>query len=70
MSHYHITAQAEDDVVEIASYIGAESPRAAERFVTDAYDAFDRLAIRPGMGHPRRDLTSLPVRFWPLRRRY
>jgi plasmid stabilization system protein ParE len=70
VSGYRITTQAEDDIVEIASYIAADNPRAADRFVSDAYDTFDLLARRPRMGHTRRDLTSLPVLFWPLRKRY
>jgi plasmid stabilization system protein ParE len=28
--------------------------------------AFDLLAKAPSLGHLREDLTSLPVRFWPV----
>lgn len=70
MSRYLVTEQAENDIIEIASYIATDNPGAAQRFVSDAYDTFARLARHPGMGHSRRDLTSLPVRFWTFRSHY
>ncbi len=36
----------------------------------DLFAAFERLSAHPELGHRRRDLTLLPVRFWTVRRRY
>jgi plasmid stabilization system protein ParE len=30
------------------------------------FDAFDTLAKAPTIGHKRKDLTTLPVLFWPV----
>lgn len=70
MSRYVLTVQAEQDIIEIASYISARNQRAAVRFTREAYDAFERLADRPGIGHVRRDITEQPVRFLTFRAHY
>lgn len=67
---YVVTPAAEADLSDAAAWIAADDPRVARRFLDAAYDAFDLLAARPGMGHRRPDLTPLDVRFWPVRRRY
>ena len=67
---FTIAPAAEQDIFDIGRHVEADSPSAAHRLVAQIYDCFPRLAERPGMGHRRRDLTSLPVRFWTVRRRY
>ena len=52
----------------MTAYVAA-SAAAAERFIDEVYDAFDLLALQPGIGHYRRDLTGQPVRFWTVMRR-
>ena len=39
---------------------------AADRWIGKLFDAFEALGRTPGMGHPREDLTSFPVLFWPV----
>jgi plasmid stabilization system protein ParE len=67
---YVVAPAAKADIDEIALYVAAADRAAAERFIEDIYDAFDLLALQPGLGHHRRDLTDQPVRFWTVMRRY
>jgi plasmid stabilization system protein ParE len=67
---YVVAPAAKADIDEIALYIAAADRAAAERFIDEIYDAFDLLALQPGLGHYRRDLTDRPVRFWTVMRRY
>jgi len=67
---YVVAPAAKADIDEIALYIAAADRAAAERFIDEIYDAFDLLALQPGVGHYRRDLTDRPVRFWTVMRRY
>ena len=39
---------------------------AADRWIGKLFDAFESLALTPGMGHKREDLTPHPVLFWPV----
>ena len=39
---------------------------AAYRLIKQLFEAFEALARNPGMGHTRKDLTTLPVLFWPV----
>ena len=70
MTTYVVAPAAKADIDEIALYIAAADRAAAERFIDEIYDAFDLLALQPGLGHYRRDLTDRPVRFWTVMRRY
>jgi plasmid stabilization system protein ParE len=67
---YVVAPAAKADIDEIALHMAAADRAAAERFIDDVYDAFDLLALHPGLGHHRRDLTDRPVRFWTVMRRY
>jgi plasmid stabilization system protein ParE len=66
MTGYVLAPEAELDLDAIWEYIAHDNLEAADGWVAKLYDAFARLARMPGMGHPRQDLTSLPVLFWPL----
>jgi toxin ParE1/3/4 len=61
----HPEAFADLDAIE--AYIAERSPDAADRVVTELYDAIRVLAQSPHMGHHRPDLTSHPLRFWAVR---
>lgn len=64
MSRYQFTPQALDDLFEIWSYIAQDNPAAADRVEEAIYQACELLAKSPLAGTIRKDLTSLPVRFW------
>lgn len=63
MSRYHLAAAAASDLAAIWDYIAEDSIDAADRWVAKLFDALDRLALNPGMGHSREDLTDLPLLF-------
>jgi plasmid stabilization system protein ParE len=69
MGRFQFTPQALDDLFEIWSYIARDSAAAADRVEESIYIACELLAGSPLAGTVRRDLTSLPVRFWIVRRR-
>ena len=60
------TAQANDDERAIWLAIAADSLAAAERFLSDLYDAEERLAAFPDLGRARPDFGE-GVRVWALR---
>ncbi len=66
MKKYVLGTGAERDLNEIWEYISEDSIDAADRWIARLFTAFAALARNPGMGHKRLDLTSFPVRFWPV----
>ena len=66
MSAYVLGTDAVLDLDDIWNYIAEDNIDAAERWIAKLFDAFEALAEMPGMGHTRRDLTTYPVRFWPV----
>jgi len=64
MSRYQFTPQATDDLLDIWSFIARDSPEAADRVEEAVFRACDLLADSPVAGRTRKDLTSLPLRFW------
>jgi toxin ParE1/3/4 len=64
MTRYQLTPQALDDLFDIWSYIAQDSPAAADRVEETIYLACERLGESPRIGTVRKDLTTLPVRFW------
>ena len=66
MSRYVLSRAAEKDLDAIWEYIATDSIDAADRLITTVFDAFERLARNPGLGHTRKDLTRLPILFWPV----
>lgn len=65
MKRFKLSPEAAADVREIWEYIARDSPRAARRVRLQLFDACKLLATNPHLGHPREDLTSKPVLFWP-----
>jgi plasmid stabilization system protein ParE len=68
MSLYSLTPKAKADLRSIWSYIAADNVEAADRVEEAIYDACLFLAKSPLRGHPRKDLSKLPVRFWTVLR--
>ena len=66
MTRYRFTPQALNDLFDVWSYIAQDNPKAADRVEEAIYDACELLARSPLAGTVRKDLTSLPVRFWLL----
>jgi plasmid stabilization system protein ParE len=66
MMEYVLGTGAELDLDEIWEYIANDSIEAADRWIAKLFDAFEKLARTPGMGHKRENLTAYPVLFWPV----
>ena len=66
MSRYIISPLARADIFEIWERIAGDSIDNADKVRDDLFDAFRRLAKMPEMGHERKDVTELPVRFWSV----
>jgi addiction module RelE/StbE family toxin len=58
------------DLKTIGSYISRDDVDAAARVITEIRNSCRLLLENPHLGHVRSDLTSRPVRFWPVRRTY
>ena len=59
--------RARQDIIEQAEFIGADNPRAAERFLGAIERAERMLAATPGMGAAR-DFPRLEgIRMWPVK---
>lgn len=69
-AQYFLSDYAEQDVDDVITYLAPENPKAADDFVDALYDAFDKLAENPMLGHIREDLTKHPVRFWTFKWHY
>jgi plasmid stabilization system protein ParE len=61
-----LSPQALEDLDGIWSFLAEESFQLADRIDAEIRGAILRLADFPGLGHPREDLTDLPVRFWTI----
>jgi len=55
------------DLEDLRSYIADGSPEAADRVITQIYQAIRALVSFPRQGHRRPDSTSRPVRFIAVR---
>jgi antitoxin ParD1/3/4/toxin ParE1/3/4 len=65
MKRFKLSPEAAHDIREIWAYIAADSLKAARRLRLQIFDACQRIAENPGIGHSRRDITEKPVLFWP-----
>ncbi len=70
MSDFLISPAASGDLDEIWDYYAIElqNPDAADRVRDDIFEAFNKLATTPGIGHSRGDLADEPLQFWLVRR--
>jgi plasmid stabilization system protein ParE len=69
-ARYDVSPVALDDIDAAAAFLADKSIHVAERFVDEIYDAFEKLARNPHLGHRRSDLTPLPVFFWTVLKGY
>jgi plasmid stabilization system protein ParE len=65
MKRFKLSPEAAQDIREIWAYIAADNIKAARRVRLQIFDACQRVAGNPGIGHSREDLTDKPVLFWP-----
>jgi plasmid stabilization system protein ParE len=63
MSGHALHPEAYEDIDEIREYIADDAPDAADRIVTEIFDAIRVLVHFPHQGYRRLDLTSRPLRF-------
>lgn len=65
-----LSPAAEQDVDEVVTYLAKENPAAAKSFLDALFNAMDKLAHHPEIGHFREDLTQKHVKFWPFKWHY
>jgi plasmid stabilization system protein ParE len=65
-ARFAFTEAAETQLLEILDYLADESEAPALRVRNAIYDAVDKLADNPGIGHTREDLTDRPLKFWSV----
>ena len=63
---FQLTPQATEDLDAIWWFIEEDSGEAANQVETEIIATCRRLARHPFIGHKRRDITPLPVRFWTI----
>ena len=63
---YYVSAEAQNDLFEIWARIAGASVSLANRIDDEFHQLFLSLGRTPGQGHTRKDLTRLPVLFFPL----
>lgn len=63
MSGYALHLEALTDLDEIRQYIAEDNPDAADRVITEIFDAIRALVPFPDQGYRRPSLTSRPLRF-------
>jgi len=66
MAGYLLVPEARTDLHEILNYIAEDSVDSALRVHGRFIEIFELLAENPDVGHYREDLTSRPVRFFPV----
>lgn len=66
MPSYFLVPQARSDLREILGFIAEDSVDAADKVLTRFLEVFELLGENPDIGHFREDLTSAPVRFFPV----
>jgi len=62
-SGYALHPEAYADLDEIRGFIAQNNPDAANRVISQIFDAIRGLGRFPNQGHRRPDLTSRPLRF-------
>jgi len=61
-------ARAKRDLDDIWAYIAVDNLTAADRFVEDVGCAVQDLAVMPGLGHRRPDVSDPRYRFWSVKK--
>jgi plasmid stabilization system protein ParE len=65
MKRFKLSPEAAQDIREIWAYVADDSMKAARRLRLQIFDACQRIANHPEIGHRREDLTEKPVLIWP-----
>jgi plasmid stabilization system protein ParE len=63
MTGYALHPEALTDLEDIREYVAEDNPDAADRMITEIFDAIRALVAFPNQGHRRPNLTSRPLRF-------
>jgi len=66
MPAYVLSPEALQDLQDVWYFIASDNVPAADKLENEFFEAFERLAEHPRMGHTRSDLTERNVRFWPV----
>ncbi len=66
MGKYNLVPEARNDLFGILDYIANDSVDSALQVHSRFLEIFNMLAENPNVGHYREDLTSRPVRFFPV----
>ncbi len=66
MGGFKLSPEALSDIEEIWEFISNDNLDAADRVRDEIFNACDKLADVPGMGHLRTDLAQEPLRFFPV----
>jgi antitoxin ParD1/3/4 len=67
MERYILAPEALQDLQDIWDFIAVDNPEAASALQEEFFEAIAGLAIMPGKGHKRDDLTDRPVHFFRVR---
>src|ERR1700719_456720 len=67
MSRFVVHPAASLEINEIWEFIAAENLNAADRILDELRESFEKLADLPEMGFRREELTSKPLRVFPVR---
>ena len=66
-SGYALHPEAFEDLDDIRDYIAQDNPDAADRVMSEIFDAIRALVPFPNQGHRRPELTPRPLRFTLVR---
>ena len=67
MARYLLSPETKEDLREIRGFLVSQGGnRVAKYVLQEIRAAFRLLASHPDAGHLRKDLTPLPVKFWPV----
>ncbi len=66
MTRYALVPKAQEDLQDILDYIAEDSLDAALKVRLRFEEVFELLGDNPGIGHYREDLSSRPIRFFPV----
>ncbi len=65
MSRYRLSEQSRSDLDDIWLYIALDNLTAADRFIDELLDKFQKLATEPGIGRTREELAE-SLRSFPV----
>jgi len=66
MKRFVLTPSAEVDLTQIGQFVSRSNPAAAVRVLREIRTAIRKLALHPGLGHKREDLTEMPILFYAV----